>query len=70
MTLDTTFFHNFSSPALTVRDRQCLQDSEGKDHLPNELINHKAAYRTAPATLDLLIIDFPQFVYYTTSHDV
>ena len=26
-----TFSHNFSSPALTVWDRQCLEDSEWKD---------------------------------------
>ena len=25
-------------------DRQCLEDSEQKDHIMNELINHKAVY--------------------------
>ena len=45
---------NFSSPPLTVWERQCLAESERKDHLLNELMNHKAVYRTAPATPGLL----------------
>ena len=37
-----------------VWDRQCLEDSEQKDHLPIESINDKGVYRTAPATPDLV----------------
>ena len=33
------FFKSFSSLALTVWDRQCLEESEQKDHQPNELLN-------------------------------
>ena len=43
-----------------VGDRQCLEDSERKDHLINECMNHEGVYRTAPATLGLLIT-FYQF---------
>ena len=37
-----------------VWDRQCLEDSEQKDHLFNELIYDKAVYRTAPIKPGLL----------------
>ena len=43
---------NFSSPALTVWDYQCLEDPELKDHL----ISNGGDYRTAPATPGLLVI--------------
>ena len=47
----------FQLPALTVWDRQCLEDSELKDHSMNELIvNDKGAFRTAPAIPGLLDI--------------
>ena len=32
------FPQNFSSPAFTICDRQCLEDSELKDDSKNELI--------------------------------
>ena len=58
-----TFSQNFSSPALTVWDRQCLEDFEQKDDSMNEWINewtnHKGVYRTAPTTPGLLIIILP-----------
>ena len=50
-----TFSQNLSSPALTVWDRQCLEDSERKDHLMNESVSDEGVCRTAPATLGLLI---------------
>ena len=34
-TIDCTFSQSFSSPALTVVDRQCLEDSEQKDDSSN-----------------------------------
>ena len=34
-----TFSQNFGSPALSVLDRQCLQDSELKDDRLNESVN-------------------------------
>ena len=34
-----TFSQNFCSPALTVWDRKCLEDSERKDDLMNEWMN-------------------------------
>ena len=34
-----TFSQNVSSPALTVWERQCLEDSERKDHSFIKLIN-------------------------------
>ena len=37
-----------------VWDRQCLDDSEQKDHLMNESVNYEGVYRTAPATPGLL----------------
>ena len=43
-----------SSPALTVWDRQCFEDSELKDDSINESISDKGVYRTAPATPGLL----------------
>ena len=49
-----TFSQNVSPPALPVWDRQCLEDSERKDDLMNELLNDKAVYRTATATPGLL----------------
>ena len=55
MTLD---MWHFSSPALTVLDRQCLEDSELKDDLINEWMNYEGVYRTAPATPVLLITAF------------
>ena len=30
---------NFNSPPLLVGDGQCLEDSEQKDHLPNNSMN-------------------------------
>ena len=50
-----TFSQNVSSSALTVWDRQCLEDSERKDHSMNQLVNYEGVYRTAPATPGLLI---------------
>ena len=51
---------NFSSQALTVWDRQCLEDSERKDVTNhdrlNQSFNDKGVYETAPATLVLLNI--------------
>ena len=52
---DKHSFQNLSSPALTVWDRQCLGDSEQKDDLVNESMNDEGVFRTAPATLGLLI---------------
>ena len=47
----------FQLPALTGWERQCLEDSELKDHSMNELINNdKCAFRTAPAIPGLLDI--------------
>ena len=51
-----TFSQTFISLALTVCDLCYYEDLEEKDDLINELINHKAVYRTAPATPGLLII--------------
>ena len=50
-----TFTQNFSFLALTVWDLWCCEDWEEKGELLNELINHEAVYRTAPATPGLLI---------------
>ena len=47
---------NFSSLALTVWDLLCCEYMEEKDESINHLINHKAVYRTAPATPGLLKI--------------
>ena len=41
---------NFSSLALTVWDRQCLEDYELKDELLNKSISNGGFCRTAPAT--------------------
>ena len=49
-----TFSQNLSSLALTVWDRQCLQDSEQKGHSINKLNNHQGVYKRALATLGLL----------------
>ena len=49
-----TFSQNCSSPAQTVWQWQCLEDSERKDHLPNELMSNGGDCRTAPATPGLL----------------
>ena len=55
-----TFSGNFSSPALTVWDKQCIEDSKQKDHWLNQWmygwINYKGVYRTATASPGLLII--------------
>ena len=40
-----------------------LEDSEGKDHRLNKLINDKGACRTAPATPCLLTIESKLFSY-------
>ena len=48
------FCQYFSSLALTVWDRQCLEDSEQKDDSINESVNHKGNCRTALATPALL----------------
>ena len=54
------FSHNFSSQALTVWDRQCLEDSEQKDDINhdrlNQSVNDKGVYRTALATLVMVNI--------------
>ena len=60
MTCDT---RHVSSSALTVWDRQCLEDSELKDHLMNQLMNHEGVYRTAPATPGLLTILFSIWIF-------
>ena len=49
-----TFSQKFSSPALAVWDRQCLEDFEQNVHSINESMNDKGVYRTAPAALGLL----------------
>ena len=41
-----TFSQNFSSPAFTVWDRQCLEDFKQKGLL-NEWINDECVYRIA-----------------------
>ena len=51
-----TFSTHFSSLALTVRDRQCLEDSEQQDDSLNEWINYEGVCRKAPATQGLLNI--------------
>ena len=51
-----TFFKNCISLALTVCDLWYYEDLEEKAHGINQWINHKAVYRTAPATPGLLII--------------
>ena len=56
------FYQNFSSLALTVGDTQCLEDSEQKDHLMNELFSNAGDCRTAPATLGMLNINV--YVYW------
>ena len=43
---------------LQAWDRHCLEDSELKDDLINELMNDKAVYRTVPATAGVLKIRF------------
>ena len=45
-----TFSKNVSSPALTVWDRQCLEDSKQKDDSINESMNYEGVYGTAPST--------------------
>ena len=45
---------NFSSLALTVWDRQCLEDSELKDEVLNKSMSNRDVCRTAPATPGLL----------------
>ena len=44
-----TFSQNFSSPALMVWDRQCLEESEQKNHSMNEWIN----YQIIPGLLNI-----------------
>ena len=55
-----TFSLNVSSLALTVWERQCLEDSERKNQRINQSINqsmnYEGVYRTASATPGLLII--------------
>ena len=52
-----TLCHNFSSLALEVWDRQCIEDSERKDDRPHYYwMNDKGVCRTAPATQSRLII--------------
>ena len=50
---------SFSSLALRVWDRQCLEDFERKDHRfnesANESVNDEDPCRTAPATPGVLI---------------
>ena len=50
-----TFSQHFSSPALTVWDTQCLEGSERKDQLMNELNNYEGVFRTALVTPGVLI---------------
>ena len=40
-----TFSQNFNSLALPVWDRQCLEDSEQKDHRLNESVNEQSIYK-------------------------
>ena len=42
-------------PALTVWEWRCFEDISKKNHSVNQWINNKSVYRTAPATLGLLI---------------
>ena len=56
MTRDTLWVLIIPSPALTVWDWQCLEDSEQKDHLINYLFYSNGVYRTAPATQALFNI--------------
>ena len=58
------FSKNFSSPALPVWYRQCVEDSELKDDSINPLLNDKGVYRTAPATPGLLIIKIRFFILF------
>ena len=51
-----TFSQNFSSLALTVCDLWYYEDLEEKADWFSQSVNYKAVYRTAPATLGLLII--------------
>ena len=59
--------------ALTVWERQCLEDSEQKNHSTNEwmneLINDESVHRTTPATPSLLktlyILKILNFSYFT-----
>ena len=53
------FSQNFSFIALTVCDLWYYEDLEEKAHWISQLINHKAVYRTAPATPGLLIKEKP-----------
>ena len=58
------FSKKFSSPAVkhglmrfsTIWDGQCLEDSEPKEDLINELIRDEGFHRNAPATQGLLNI--------------
>ena len=60
-----TFSQNFRSLALTVWDLGYYEDLEEKDEWINQLINHEAVYRTAPATPGLLnISSYQQYVRY------
>ena len=45
---------NFSSLALTVWYRQCVEDISTKDELFKEIMNNKGLCGTAPAKLGLL----------------
>ena len=59
------FSQNVSSKALTVWDRQCLEDYEQKDHLLSESMSDGGDCRTAPAKPGLLIIrGFEEIFYY------
>ena len=54
--LGVNILSKFQLPSSYGFDRQCLEDSEQKDHLINELFNYKGVYRTARATPVLLNI--------------
>ena len=60
-----TFYQNFSSLSLTVCDLWYYEDLEEKadwiGQWINQLINHEAVYRTAPATPGLLNITLHKF---------
>ena len=55
VTSDMLHVTRFSFLAPTVCDLWYHEDLEEKDESLNELINHEAVYRTAPATPGLLI---------------
>ena len=58
---------NFNSLALTVWDRQCLEDFERKDHRlnesANESVNDEGVCRKVPATPGVLISFLDLAVY-------